>query len=189
MLLFSGYLFYKREFRDGSRFIGLSFVPITAMMLYGVILTGKLTIGYSSVHNFYLATNQPELLSTSYLSALGYYFNYAFTNPLQFITDRLNSLWEFWGFLPSVNEGLRENLIVRLLIGIRFPLLLLAIYSFRRSKEDNVVIFSTIVIFSITILHVVFYSITRYNFVVEPFLIFLAVIGLKYLLVKPLKKE
>jgi hypothetical protein len=189
MLLFPGYLFYKREFRDGSRFIGLSFVPISAMMLYGVILSGKLTLGYSSVHNFYLSVNQPELLSTNIIDAILYYFNYAVLHPLQFILERFQSLWEFWGFLPSSNEGLRGNLLFRIITGIRFPLLLLAIYGFYKSDKNNLVIFSSLVIITLTVIHFIFYSIPRYNFAAEPFLIFLAIIGLKNLLDKTFSKE
>ena len=179
ILLYSFYLFYKKEFRTGFKFICFSFIPPALMMLYGFMVTGVLTLGYSSFHNFYLASDQPELLSTNYFEAIAYYFNYAFSSPLQFISDRFLSLWNFWGFLPSSNEGLRASLFFQLFIGIRFPLLLLAIYGSLKSIKDDLVIFSILMILSVTLLHFIFYSIPRYNFAVEPFLIFLAVLGMK----------
>ena len=160
ILLFVIYLFYKRRFANGIIFIVVALIPILIMMIYGLIITGKFTLGYSSIHNFYLTVYQPGLQSTNILDAISYYLNYAISHPFKFVIDRFNSLWEFWGFLPSANEGLRENLFVRLLVGIRFPLLLLASYGFIKTKEDKVVVFSVIVIIigNITAHCVLFYS-------------------------------
>ena len=185
MILITAYLFYTKKLRAGTTFIVSSFIPVAIMASYGLIISGTFTLGLSSVHNFYLSVHQPVLLSDSLISAVSYYLNYALSNPLIFITERFNSLWEFWGFLPSANEGLRENLVFRLLIGLRFPLLILAIIGFIKSVKNHLIIFSASAIISITILHTVFYSIPRYNFTVEPFLILLAVIGFKYLVDKP----
>ncbi len=100
ILLFSFYLFHKKEFQNGIRFLGLSLFPVVLILIYGFIVTGSFTIGYSSVHNFYLALNQPELLSTNLLDSIGYYLNYAVSHPLRFIFERFQSLWEFWGLFP-----------------------------------------------------------------------------------------
>lgn len=180
-LLFSFYLFYEKEFKNGIRFISLSLFPVVLMLIYGFMLTGSFTIGYSSLHNFYLSVNQPELLSTNIFDSIGYYLNYAVSHPLLFILERFQSLWEFWGLLPASNEGLRGNLLFRIIIGIRFPLLLLAIYGFIKSDKNNLVIFSSLTLITLTVMHFIFYSIPRYNFAAEPFLIFLAVLGLNNL--------
>ena len=156
ILLFVIYLFYKRRFASGIIYLVVALAPILIMMIYGLIITGKFTLGYSSIHNFYLTVYQPGLQSTNTLDAISYYLNYAISHPSKFILDRFISLWEFWGFLPSANEGLRANLFFRLLIGLRFPLLLLASYGFLKTKKDIVVVFSAIVIISVTLLHMCF---------------------------------
>lgn len=179
ILFFGIYLLFKKIKINGFKYLGFAFIPLILMMIYGYIITNKLTLGYSAIHNFYLATNQTELLSTNYIDAIEYYFNYAFTSANQFLVDRFQSLWEFWGFLPSSNEGLRSSLFFQFLIGIRFPLLVLAIYGYIKSDKNIIVVFSALVIFLLTLLHFIFYSIPRYNFVIEPFLIFLAIIGIK----------
>ncbi|MDP2364740.1 MAG: hypothetical protein Q8M94_13355, partial [Ignavibacteria bacterium] len=173
VLLFVFYLLYKKNLSSGLKYFRIVLVPLLLMMIYGFIITGKFTLGYSSVHNFYLTVDQSGKQSTNILDAIAYYLNYAISHPSKFILERINSLWEFWGFLPSANEGLRENLLFRLLIGIRFPLFLLASYGFIKTKKDIVVVFSAIVIVSATLLHMVFYSIPRYNFVLEQIMIFL----------------
>lgn len=173
------YLIYKKQFIAGLLYMFFASFPLLIMMIYGLFITGTFTMGYSSVHNFYITVDGSGLKSTNLIDGISYYFNFALSNPSKFLSDRLNSIWEFWGFLPSSNAGLRENLIFRLLIGIRFPLLLFAIYGFVKSKKDELIIFSAILIGSITLLHLIFYSIPRYNFVVEPFVIFLAILGLR----------
>jgi hypothetical protein len=189
LVLFSFYLFYKKEFQKGIKFLISSLLPVALMSIYGLIITGVFTIGYSSEHSFYLAVNQPELLSTNILDSITYYLNHAFSHPLKFIYERFQSLWDFWGFLPFSGEGLRSNLLLRLIIGIRFPLLLLALYGFYKSPKDTLVVFSLLIMIALTLMHFVFYSNPRYNFAAEPFLFFLAVIGLKYFFEKHLNKE
>ncbi len=189
ILFFAIYLLYKMSYAKGLKYLGLAMIPLSAMMIYGLIITGVFTLGYSSIHNFYLTVDQSGLKSTNAGDAIAYYLNFAFSHPIQFILERLDSLWEFWGFLPSSNEGLRENFIFRLLIGIRFPLLLLAIYGFWITEKNYLAVFSAITIISLTILHFIFYSIPRYNFVAEPFLIFLAAAGLGKIIDNMKKKK
>jgi len=189
IIFFSIYQFYKKSYVGGIKYILLASVPVLAMAFYGLIITGVFTIGYNSIHNFYITVDQSGLKSTNAIDAAAYYLNYAISHPIQFISERLNSLWEFWGFLPSSNVGLREYLIFRLLIGIRFPLILLAIYGFLIKDKNNLIIFSAVTIFSLTLLHIIFFSIPRYNFITEPFLIFLAVAGLSEIVINMRKKK
>jgi len=179
MLFFSLYLIIKKDKSNVLQFLFLTLIPLAIMILYGYIVTSQITIGYSSIHNFYLAVGQPDLLSLNLTEAMNYYFSYALDNPIKFMMERFQSLWDFWGFLPSANEGLRSELFYQLLIGIRFPLLILAIIGFITSHKDNIIVFSGLILLTITLIHFIFYSIPRYNFAVEPFLIFLAAIGLQ----------
>ena len=96
-LLFSVYLFFKKDKDDAYRFLILALVPIVIMILYGYIITTQITIGYSSLHNFYLSVGQPDLLSHNLLEAMSYYFNYAITNPVKFMLERFYSLWGILG--------------------------------------------------------------------------------------------
>ena len=58
-------------------FLSLALIPLAIMMLYGYIITAQIKIGYSSVHNFYLAVGQRDLLSNNLPDAMYYYFSYA----------------------------------------------------------------------------------------------------------------
>jgi hypothetical protein len=171
------YLFLMGKKRE-SIISFLSFLAIPLMlMLYGFIAVGEFTLGRNFTHNIYVTIRQPYKLTYTKFHAVGAYFNYFFTSPVQFLTDRIHSFWNLWGFNPSVADGFRNKLIYRIFIGLRFPLLLLAIYGFIKSEKKSILFLLLLPAISITIIHTIFFSNTRFTIPAEPFLIILAIIG------------
>jgi hypothetical protein len=99
------------------------------------------------------------------------------SSPVQFFTDRIHSFWNLWGFFPSVADGFRSHLIYRILVGLRFPLLILGIYGFMKSESKTIPFLLILPAVSITIVHTMFFSNTRFTIPAEPLLIILAVVG------------
>lgn len=97
------------------------------------------------------------------------YLRFAASHPLTFILQRLDSLWELWGFWPSY----ARSTFAKVLIGIRLPLLILGVVGFYNARRlfRAWAIFLPVVM--LTLIHVAFYSFPRYTFVVEPLLIVL----------------
>jgi hypothetical protein len=110
------------------------------------------------------------------------YFQFMWDNPELYLKQRLSSLQELWGW-PSAGEPPNDRgFMAQLLISIRFPLILLAVYEMFRGYKDvnHWILFSPILV--LTIVHVPLFSMPRFNVVVEPFLIILAVLALNSLL-------
>ncbi|MEK7407654.1 MAG: hypothetical protein AAB225_21460, partial [Acidobacteriota bacterium] len=105
-----------------------------------------------------------------YLAAVG-------SRPWLFLKERGTALWELWGPFPGSAEGARP-LRNRLLIGLRFPLLCLAVLAalrFVRSLEEAALVLPALVL---TVVHVVLYATPRYTYAAEPALVVLASIWL-----------
>lgn len=109
------------------------------------------------------------------VDAIGNYFEYFLTDPIWFLYQRLYSLWELWGFWPSDGKIGRSD-IVKLVIGLRFPLLMLALYAavrnHHRSYSDYILLCPVLVL---TVVHAALFSTPRFSYPAEPALIVLAV--------------
>ena len=96
------------------------------------------------------------------------YLRFAAEHPIEFVHQRASSLWELWGPYPlDVPRPAWENL----LLGLRFPLLLLgalAAVSGRRRFEFQLL---AIPVVTITLVHVAFFSTPRFAFVVMPLVV------------------
>lgn len=95
-------------------------------------------------------------------------------NPKEWIIKRIISAWELWGPYPA-DDGRRSTLI-RIIIGLRFILLILSVvggyFLLRRNREQLLILAGPII--SITLVHVLSCSVPRYTHVVEPLAICLA---------------
>ena len=104
-----------------------------------------------------------------------------FSEPIDFFILRLSSFWELWGPWPNDAEGIR-GMFSRIIIGLRFPLLVLAILgfiiSFRdeqlKSERKNIFNLLIIPVIFISLVYVMFFSTPRFSFCMEPFVILLA---------------
>jgi hypothetical protein len=107
------------------------------------------------------------------------YFGFALEHPGTFILQRLASLYELWG--PWPNEGAPgspRGVLVRLVIGLRFPLLILALAGLwmgRRRLECWIVAAPLI---GLTAVHIAFFSAApRFTIPMEPAAIVLAALA------------
>jgi hypothetical protein len=80
-------------------------------------------------------------------------------------------------YLNLVADGFRGHFIYRVLVGLRFPLLILGIYGYIKSESKTIPFLLLLPAISITIIHTMFFSNTRFTIPAEPFLIVLASIG------------
>jgi hypothetical protein len=165
-----------------------SFLPVLIFLLYGYLKTGTFTLYIDIPKIFYISLGL-EQMPVDFLTGMKKYISYFFQHPFSFLYDRIQSLWDLWGFLPASNEGLREGIFFRLLIALRFPLLLFAIFGFLKSGKDFLSVYLIIPAFVITCIHALiitsvnenYITSPRYIFPAEPFLIILAVIGVHHL--------
>jgi Gpi18-like mannosyltransferase len=182
-LVFVPFLFFLFLFFNHKRsesiiwFISFLIIPLL-FMLYGYLVSGNFTLGRNFTHNIYVTINQHYNISYTKTQGITAYFNYMISSPVQFLTDRIHSFWNLWGFFPSVADGFRGHFIYRVLVGLRFPLLILGIYGYIRSESKTIPFLLLLPAISITIIHTMFFSNTRFTIPAEPFLIILAVIGI-----------
>lgn len=106
------------------------------------------------------------------------YLTYAYEHPRAFIAKRLSSLWTLWGPWPgSAYEENSRGPIRKALIGLRFPVLLLALVAvfFRPERLYPWVLLLPALL--ITVVHMLFFSTSRFTYPAEPFLLLLATLG------------
>ena len=173
--LFFLYLFFNHKRREGITWL-LSFLIIPLLLMFwGYIVSGNFTLGRNFTHNIYVTINERYNPSYSKIQGITAYFNYMISSPVQFFTGRIHSFWNLWGFLPSVADGFRDRFIFRILVGLRFPLLILGIYGYMKSGSKRIPFLLILPAISITLIHTMFFSNTRFTVPAEPFLIILAV--------------
>ena len=177
-ILFFLYLFFNHKRREGiTWFLSFLIVPLL-MMSYGFIVSGYFTLGRNFTHNIYVTINEHYNASYSKTQGIEAYLNYMISSPVQFMSDRVHSFWNLWGFIPSVADGFRSGFKYRILVGLRFPLLILGIYGYMKSGSKAIPVLLILPAISITLIHTMFFSNTRFTIPAEPFLIILAVIGI-----------
>ncbi|MDZ7719251.1 MAG: hypothetical protein U5K72_10590 [Balneolaceae bacterium] len=104
------------------------------------------------------------------------YLSFAIDHPVEYLKQRLLSLNELWGW-PSMGEPPR-GIARKLLIAIRIPFLIGSVTALYLNfkKTEIWMLFSPILV--ITVIHVLFFSTTRFTHVVEPFAVVLTMISL-----------
>lgn len=107
------------------------------------------------------------------------YFRFALDHPVTFALQRLASLYELWGPWPHAGDpAAPRGVLVRLAVGLRFPLLVLALAGLwigRRDLESWIVAAPLI---GLTAAHVAFFSASpRFTIPMEPAAIVLAAVA------------
>ncbi len=106
------------------------------------------------------------------------YVAFARDHPDEFVIQRLSSLWTLWGPMAPMGSGdLRRSLGSALLLGLRFPLLLLALVGIFRNRGNRAVWVVAAPLFAVTLVHTIFFSSHRFTVPIEPLLILLAFLG------------
>jgi hypothetical protein len=132
--------------------------------------------------NFLLATRAPDDRGRDFSLAafdeaaranpVRTYLSFAVEEPAAFIALRLRSLWELWGPWPDAGAPSNpRSPAARAAIGARF--LVAAIAGLVRHRSRHAWLLA-IPVLTLTALHIVFFSMPRFTFTVEPFALLLA---------------
>lgn len=95
-------------------------------------------------------------------------------SPLQFVKLRARSLWDLWG--PWPDRGGAEHprsIVTRLIIGLRFALIVLAIWALLCGTTVPEAWLMAVPIVAVTAVHTLFFSDPRYTLPAEPFALLL----------------
>ena len=151
-------------------------VPVI-LMFYGFLRTGVFTLGRNFTHNIYLTVNQPYHESYTKMQGIKAYINYMVSTPGLFLSERIQSLWDLWGFNPAESPGFKGYQLFRIILGLRFVIIVLGIVGFIRSDRSYKYLCLLAPAISITIIHTMFFSNPRFTVPAEPLLIILGVYG------------
>jgi hypothetical protein len=160
-------------------------IPILAVSFYSYVKTGQFTTsGHGKVNILYSITasggyidwefqdKHPEIKNSK--EAMQLYLQYLKDDPGTFIKNRFLNLWELWSFFPSASDGNR-GFASRLMIGmINLFLLSFGFYSSWKNRRNMLALILLAPFVVVTGVHFVLYSLTRYTFTVEPFMIMLS---------------
>ena len=188
-ILFSLYLLIRKNISVYKYFAFFS-VVILAFLTYGYARTGYFTIGQNAAHNLSITTEYSDTASFPKVNlktlngSLNDYVSYAFAHPSEFLSERLENLWDLWGPMPPWGEGWEGRSEFFWKIGVRFPLLLLAVFGFIVSEKNFTSVFSIVAIAVITTIHCLYFADPRFTHTIEPFAVILASIGILNLYVR-----
>jgi hypothetical protein len=175
------------------RLLAGTLLPLLLIGSYCYLKTGSFSIsGHAKANILYAVTasgndidwqymnEHPEVHSTG--QAIGMYFDFFKTQPLQFVKNKLANLWELWGFFPSSAHGTR-GLLSRLVIGLSNLFLVgFGLFAWWKQRKDFNVFLLGIPFFILTPIHAMLIGIPRYTYPAEPFMILLAAWTLSLLL-------
>ncbi len=140
------------------------------------ILVSIQSYGYNINHSFSNFTE--EQIS----NPIATYINFAATHPIVYLEQRVLSLWSLWGPVVPTELGFWGMV----LHGLRFPFFITAVITFlfrkRFGEMKDYIIILFAPVFSITFVHLLFFSTQRHQFAAEPFVLILSVIGIEYLI-------
>jgi hypothetical protein len=103
------------------------------------------------------------------------YASFAWQEPGAFLLQRASSLWELWGPYPlDTPRAVWENM----LIGLRFPLLLMALAGAWHGRRRPEILLTLAPVLVLSAVHVAFFSVARFAYVVMPLVIVLAAVWL-----------
>lgn len=112
------------------------------------------------------------------------YFRFALEHPVTFVLQRLASLYELWGPWPHAGDpNAPRGVAIRLIVGLRFPLLVLALIGLWSRRRDLECWMVAAPLIGLTAVHVAFFSASpRFTIPMEPSAIVLAAIAVQRLL-------
>ncbi len=177
-ILFSLFLIKTNEFKKGRAYLSYFLIPLGSLLLYGLIVNGNIDLGENAFYNLTLTAKNFDGDYVDAGSSIDDYFFYLINDPVKFIKDRFLSLWELWGPLASTNKWEQASLHYRILSGLRFPLLIIALYGFFKIPLSNEKVFIGIGVLTLTVVHFFYFSSSRHSLTVEPFIAIIAAKGL-----------
>lgn len=132
--------------------------------------------GDSEHLNFSHNGDPPQALRSAPMT----YVSFARAHPLEFARQRGIALYELWGPPPGAGGDVsgaapRRSLVNRLLIGLRFPLFLLALWAGWTRRREYAAWALLAPILLITVVHTMTFATSRFSYPVEPLAVALAV--------------
>jgi 4-amino-4-deoxy-L-arabinose transferase-like glycosyltransferase len=115
--------------------------------------------------------NHPEIKTSK--QALALYFDYFKENPAGFLKARFMNFWEMWGY-PSDMQGSRGTGSRLVIAAGNFFLLICGISAWWVNRKKFNVLIMLIPFVVITGIHIVMFTMQRYTYPVEPFMILLS---------------
>jgi hypothetical protein len=179
-----GLALVRRDVQSVGRCVAAGLVPVGALVGYGFIQTGEVSIGGNLSYNLLkgigayrdgFQLEQPGA-NISTVGALGTYVEFVWSHPWMYIRQRVFELWELWGPWPSGGD---RSLLSRFVIGWRTPLLLLAGWGFWRRREEWRSWVFALPAVALTGVHLFFFGHPRFILPAEPGLAILASEGLR----------
>ena len=179
-----------RSRRGAASFTAGSVSPLLVLALVSILLTGSIALGGNLGFNLDVARQSfgsridfSGRTDVGVREAADRYVKDAIQQPRHFLAQRAASLSELWGPWPSGDEPRAltsppRGAVARMLIGLRLPLLILALLSIRRSMPVHEQ-YLWMLVAVVTLVHVMTFSAPRFTFVVEPALVVLAVLGME----------
>ena len=177
-ILLSVFFFIGKEYNNGKRYLLFTLIPVCILLIYGFIVSGKITLGENIFFNLSMAANNYDGSYIDAGSSVNDYVSYMVSEPAKFIKNRFLSLWDLWGPLASTNKWENASLHYRIIAGLRFPLLILAFIGFLKIPVSPEKFFMAAAILILTCIHIFFFSSSRHSLTVEPFLAILAAKGI-----------
>lgn len=168
---------FRRPWREAARLAvgGVLVVALNAALIATGTIAPSSHTGPNMLMAIQSSSSEGIVYSIEAFSAdekahpLATYLHFAAEQPATFARQRLSALWELWGPWPSPGDpDDPRSVFVRLLIGLRFVLLLLAAAGFARHVRDERAWLLAAPIFAITAIHVAFFADPRFTYVVEP---------------------
>lgn len=182
-LLVPALCFIKGRRREAVTSLITALIPCALFIALSLARTGELPHNkFNSVNVQVGAAGQSTVVTWTFGEhldrevetggALSRYVNAAAADPVKYIKERAFSLSELWGPVPA-DRG-RNSMARRLIIGLRFYVLVLALVVLlrRRFALDDMLLLAPAA--AITLVHVALYSNSRYSFPAEPGILLLA---------------
>jgi hypothetical protein len=183
ILLFVLGIFVLRKWNWRLMFGAL--IPILLVGTYCSIKTGKFSLAGHGRVNLMLSVTaaggyidwtyndeHPEITTNS--QAMKLYVNHMKSDPVEFLKQKIENLWELWGFFPSSSGGNR-SVFSRLAIGMgNVFLVVFGLYGWWQNKRNFYVFVFLLPFLLLTIIHTFLLAIPRYTYPIEPFMILLA---------------
>lgn len=111
---------------------------------------------------------------------LSTYLSFALAHPAEFFLQRLLALYDLWGPWPGPGDvNSPRTLLARVVIGLRFPLLLLALLGLWSRRRDFASWIVASPVLLVTAIHIMFFAgQPRFTLPVEPLAMILAAAGI-----------
>lgn len=183
MLLVAGLLF-SRRWRDAAMLsagLGAGLVFDQVLQWHGVIvapsnLALNLLVSISNTSSAGINFSIDHFTADERAHPLATHLKFMLANPAAYLQLKFSALWEMWGPWPSDGAPFsHRGPVTRAAIGLRFPLLavaLLALWSSRGRIEAWALTLPALVL---TVIHTAFFANARFSYPAEPLLAILAV--------------